>query len=83
MSYEISIHIFVYVIIKMNQILSNNYISHLNYSYISYEFHFASETFLEKIRICSIIDRSWFDMVYALYFTSSLIFPISFCVSLT
>ena len=65
MSCEISIHIFVYVIIKMNQILSNSYISHLNYSYISYEFHFASETILRKVIIHSIrilIDLSliWF-----------------------
>ncbi|TMW99985.1 hypothetical protein EJD97_001562, partial [Solanum chilense] len=53
-------------------------ISPLNYSYISYEFHFAPETILGKVRICSIwvligLGLTWFTRYWI---PKELIYPL-------
>lgn len=66
---------------KMNRILSNIYLSPLNYSYIylSYEFHFAPETILGEVRIRSVriligLGLTWFTCYW---FPEELIFPLA------
>ena len=63
----------------MNRILSNIYISPLNYSYISYEFHFAPETILGEVRIRSVriligLGLTWFTRYW---FPEELISPLA------
>ena len=79
---EILIHKNSYLflfITKMNRILSNIYISPLNYSYISYEFHFAPETILGEVRIRSVriligLGLTWFTRYW---FPEELISPLA------
>ena len=63
----------------MNRILSNIYIYPLNYSYISYEFHFAPETILGEVRIRSVriligLGLTWFTRYW---FPEELISPLA------
>ncbi|TMW83937.1 hypothetical protein EJD97_000406, partial (mitochondrion) [Solanum chilense] len=63
----------------MNRILSNISISPLNYSYISYEFHFAPETILGEVRIRSVrvligLGLTWFTRYW---FPEELISPLA------
>nr|WOE90419.1 transport membrane protein [Ventilago leiocarpa] len=63
----------------MDRILSNLYIYPLNYSYISYEFHFASETILGEVRIRSVrlligLGLTWFTRYW---FPEELISPLA------
>lgn len=63
----------------MNRILSNIYISPLNYSSISYEFHFAPETILGEVRIRSVriligLGLTWFTCYW---FPEELISPLA------
>lgn len=68
-----------FFITKMNRILSNIYIYPLNYSYISYEFHFAPETILGEVRIRSVriligLGLTWFTRYW---FPEELISPLA------
>ena len=66
-------------IIKMNRILSNLYIYPLNYSTISYEFHFAPETIIGEVRIRFVriligLALTWFTRYW---FPEELISPLA------